>query len=127
MPIHYEISPAVYDYIISDEEWLWQMLLNYLTNACKYTDRGSITVRVSLVDANPSSSRLLDHACLPASCVAIAASSAASAASDYGNSATDARCILTTEGTASINGEQWDSTTENSSKLLFEVADTGEV
>ena len=126
MPIHYEISPAVYDYIISDEEWLWQMLLNYLTNACKYTDRGSITVRVSLVDANPSSY----HACISASCAAIAASSAASAASaasDDSNSATDARCILTTEGTASINGEERNNTTKNSSKLLFEVVDTGEV
>jgi signal transduction histidine kinase len=32
--------------VITDEEWLWQMLLNLLTNTCKYTDRGSIQVNV---------------------------------------------------------------------------------
>ena len=40
----------MYDAIITDEEWLWQMLLNLLTNACKYTDKGSIKVAVSLSD-----------------------------------------------------------------------------
>ncbi len=30
------------------------MLLNLLTNACKYTDKGSIDVRVSLVASNAS-------------------------------------------------------------------------
>ena len=34
--------------MITDEEWLWQMLLNLLTNACKYTAKGSIRVVVSL-------------------------------------------------------------------------------
>ena len=48
MPISYHVSPAICDYIITDEEWLWQMLLNYLTNACKFTDLGSINVHVSL-------------------------------------------------------------------------------
>jgi signal transduction histidine kinase len=42
------VSPIIYDTIITDEEWLWQMLLNLLTNACKYTDRGEIQVKVSL-------------------------------------------------------------------------------
>ena len=36
------------DTIITDEEWLWQMLLNLLTNACKYTQRGRIDVKLSL-------------------------------------------------------------------------------
>ena len=123
MPIHYEISPALYDYIISDEEWLWQMLLNYLTNACKYTDRGSITVRVSLVDANPSSY----HACISTSCAAIAASSAASAASDDVNSFTGVSCTQTraTEDAASGHGDERNNTA--SETLLFEIADTGKV
>jgi signal transduction histidine kinase len=48
VPVTFEVSPIIYDTIITDEEWLWQMLLNLLTNACKYTDRGSIHVKVSL-------------------------------------------------------------------------------
>ena len=48
MPVQYEVTCNVADNIITDEEWLWQMLLNLLTNACKYTDKGSIIMRVSL-------------------------------------------------------------------------------
>ena len=44
----FEVSPYIAETIITDEEWLWQMLLNLLTNACKYTDRGSILVRIRL-------------------------------------------------------------------------------
>ena len=49
VPVSFEVAPDVCDEIITDEEWLWQMLLNLLTNACKYTDRGSIHVRISVV------------------------------------------------------------------------------
>jgi signal transduction histidine kinase len=48
VPITYEVAPDVCDAVITDEEWLWQMLLNLLTNACKYTDRGSIHVSVRI-------------------------------------------------------------------------------
>ena len=48
VPVTFEIEPDVCDEIITDEEWLWQMLLNLLTNACKYTDKGEIHVRISL-------------------------------------------------------------------------------
>lgn len=44
----FEVAPDICDAIITDEEWLWQMLLNLLTNACKYTDKGNIEVRFSL-------------------------------------------------------------------------------
>ena len=44
----FEVHPDINDAILTDEEWLWQMLLNLLTNACKYTDQGSIRVVVSL-------------------------------------------------------------------------------
>ena len=50
VPVTFEVAPDVCDEIITDEEWLWQMLLNLLTNACKYTDKGSITVRVSICE-----------------------------------------------------------------------------
>jgi len=48
VPVSFEVAPDVCDEIITDEEWLWQMLLNLLTNACKYTDKGSIKVRLSV-------------------------------------------------------------------------------
>ncbi len=50
VPVSFEVAANVCDEIITDEEWLWQMLLNLLTNACKYTDRGSIHMRISVVD-----------------------------------------------------------------------------
>ena len=49
MPVYFEISPELFDTIITDEEWLWQMLLNLLTNACKYTQKGRIDVKLSLL------------------------------------------------------------------------------
>jgi signal transduction histidine kinase len=48
VPITFEVSPEVCDAVITDEEWLWQMLLNLLTNACKYTDKGGITVAIKI-------------------------------------------------------------------------------
>ena len=46
VPVSFEVAQDVCDMVITDEEWLWQMMLNLLTNACKYTDRGSILVRI---------------------------------------------------------------------------------
>ena len=46
VPVSFEVAKDVCDTIITDEEWLWQMMLNLLTNACKYTDRGGIHVRI---------------------------------------------------------------------------------
>ena len=48
VPVSFEIEQNVSDRIITDEELLWQMILNLLTNACKYTDRGEISVMLSL-------------------------------------------------------------------------------
>jgi signal transduction histidine kinase len=48
VPIAFHVASDIVDAIITDEEWLWQMLLNLLTNACKYTDKGSIQVMVKL-------------------------------------------------------------------------------
>ena len=44
----FSVASNVCDRIITDEEWLWQMILNLLTNACKYTSRGDIRVSVSI-------------------------------------------------------------------------------
>ena len=51
VPVIFEIAQNVNDRIITDEEWLWQMILNLLTNACKYTDRGEIRVVLSVTNA----------------------------------------------------------------------------
>ncbi len=44
----FSVASNICDRIITDEEWLWQMILNLLTNACKYTSRGDIRVSVSI-------------------------------------------------------------------------------
>jgi signal transduction histidine kinase len=73
VPITFSVESEVCSEVIADEEWLWQMLLNLLTNACKFTDKGSIHVAISvsrdvalpvsygsestLVDSHPTSPR----------------------------------------------------------------------
>jgi PAS domain S-box-containing protein len=46
----FEIAPEVPQFILADPQKLRQVLINLLSNAIKFTDRGSITLRVS-VDA----------------------------------------------------------------------------
>jgi signal transduction histidine kinase len=48
VPITFSVAAEVCCEVITDEEWLWQMLLNLLTNACKYTDKGGIHVAISV-------------------------------------------------------------------------------
>ncbi|HLO48220.1 MAG TPA: PAS domain S-box protein [Kamptonema sp.] len=44
----FEIAPEVPQFILADTQKLRQVLLNLLSNAIKFTDRGSITLRVSI-------------------------------------------------------------------------------
>jgi CheY-like chemotaxis protein len=53
VPIYFSVAENISNEIITDTEWVWQMLLNYLTNACKHTDEGSIHVDVSLCTEHP--------------------------------------------------------------------------
>jgi signal transduction histidine kinase len=46
VPICFYLESGINNDVVMDEEWLWQMLLNYLTNACKYTESGAIDVQV---------------------------------------------------------------------------------
>ena len=57
VPVLFDISTDLADRIITDEEWLWQMILNLLTNACKYTDRGEIVAKVSLSSGSTDHSK----------------------------------------------------------------------
>jgi CheY-like chemotaxis protein len=52
VPIYFSIAPNICNEIITDNEWVWQMLLNFLTNACKHTEEGCIHVNVSLCTGN---------------------------------------------------------------------------
>jgi signal transduction histidine kinase len=98
VPVTFEVSPIICDTIITDEEWLWQMLLNLLTNACKYTDHGSIDVKVSLThEASRSSEKT-------------AVVAGVRGATKSANSITASERIVPTSST---------------NYLLFEVADTG--
>ncbi|KAH8070648.1 phosphorelay sensor kinase [Aureococcus anophagefferens] len=42
-------------YVVSDGEWLWEILMNFLTNACKYTASGGIDLRITTVTRRTSS------------------------------------------------------------------------
>jgi signal transduction histidine kinase len=53
VPITFSVDSEVCGEVIADEEWLWQMLLNLLTKACKFTDRGSIHVAISVSSEIP--------------------------------------------------------------------------
>ena len=54
VPIYFSMSQDICNEIITDNEWVWQMLLNLLTNACKHTDEGSVHVNVSVCSEYPA-------------------------------------------------------------------------
>jgi hypothetical protein len=97
VPVTFEVSPIISDTIVTDEEWLWQMLLNLLTNACKYTDRGEIHVQVSLAhEAKRNSEKTATFAAMR-------------------NSVSSATSVTVTDSAPTATARQ----------ILFEVIDTG--
>jgi PAS domain S-box-containing protein len=52
LQLTFDIAPEVPQFIISDEQKLRQILLNLLSNAIKFTNRGSITLRVTSQESN---------------------------------------------------------------------------
>lgn len=54
VPISYNISPDFPKYIIIDQEWMWQICINLVSNAAKYTLAGEIrfTLRKIMLNNN---------------------------------------------------------------------------
>lgn len=48
----FHIDKGVASEIICDREWFWHMLMNYLSNARKFTTEGSISVSASIVSSS---------------------------------------------------------------------------
>ncbi len=57
----FAIHPDLPQYIKSDERKIRQILLNLLGNAVKFTDKGYVALRVSLLKAEPISSKVVIH------------------------------------------------------------------
>jgi signal transduction histidine kinase len=51
VPIYYQVDRDVANYIITDGNVLWECLLNYLSNAVKFTNKGEIQCNVYRVTA----------------------------------------------------------------------------
>ncbi|HEY3938543.1 MAG TPA: ATP-binding protein [Bryobacteraceae bacterium] len=60
LEIAVEIDPGLPDWLVGDPVRVGQILLNLLSNAVKFTDRGSVTVRIS-TDANQELDRTRLH------------------------------------------------------------------
>jgi signal transduction histidine kinase len=45
----FELEPDVSEFVLSEQHWVWQMLMNLLSNARKFTTKGLISTKVSVV------------------------------------------------------------------------------
>lgn len=51
IPVNYYISSEVYDIILTDHEWVLQILLNLLSNSFKHTEMGRIDVNIKIINS----------------------------------------------------------------------------
>ena len=124
VPVTFEVSPYIAETIITDEEWLWQMLLNLLTNACKYTDRGGIQVKVSLTNDNSASTESVKAASTTASIATTATVGAATITAGTSLLVSGLRAGLQSATSSAIT-DIYTATQAQNHFLLFEVIDTG--
>jgi hypothetical protein len=114
VPIYFTVTMDICNEIITDNEWVWQMLLNYLTNACKHTDKGSIHVNVSLCWEFPDGRKINKSS--------IERSSSA-CRSKVGTPNNSYRAII--DDANQLQQQQQQSQQPPRQQLLFEIMDTG--
>ncbi|CAM9478124.1 unnamed protein product [Phaeothamnion confervicola] len=51
VPLHFHLAGEIVPHVLTDGDWIWQMLVNLLTNACKHTAFGSIKLVITLENA----------------------------------------------------------------------------
>jgi CheY-like chemotaxis protein len=109
VPIYFTVAKNISNAIITDNEWVWQMLLNFLTNACKHTDNGSIHVNLSLCTELPAGKK---------SCGEVVARSPIPGHTRQLQNRTSMRKREAIE-------EQYKKESQKQQKLLFDIVDTG--
>ncbi|GAH09371.1 unnamed protein product, partial [marine sediment metagenome] len=68
LSLAFDISQEIPNHICTDEIKLRQVLINLLNNAIKFTDEGSIALRISLDETSASGITLDNRSSLPHSC-----------------------------------------------------------
>lgn len=53
VPITFEVDPKASRFIHCDRDWIWECIINYLSNAQKFTKQGSIHLSVQLIEGPP--------------------------------------------------------------------------
>jgi signal transduction histidine kinase len=119
VPIIFHLGAGIRNRVITDEEWLWQMILNYLTNACKFTERGSVEVRLNLESQLADNSFLLDKD----ESVAMVSSSSASASASVTSRL--ARIAEDREVSTDTNDVDTPEAAGKRDFLVFRIVDSG--